>query len=232
MSRKIYIEGAYFKKNPTWHIEDSPWKAKQIINILKKNDVHPKSIVEIGCGSGEILNQLYLNMPADTTFVGYEISPQAFELSQKRRKKRLNFYLGDLLQEKNAFFDVVLCIDVLEHVEDYFSLLRDLKEKGEYKIFHIPLDLSVQTVLRSSPLLKVWNNLGHIHYFNKEIAIEVLKDTGYKILDYFYTAGSTDLPAKSFKSLLARFPRKIMFKLNKDITVRILGRYSILVLAK
>ncbi|MFB0527470.1 MAG: class I SAM-dependent methyltransferase [bacterium] len=232
MSRIMYTAGGYLKKNPTWHAEDSPWKAKQIINILNKNNIHPRSIVEVGCGSGEILNQLKLNMPEDTIFTGYEISPQAFELCQKRKKKHLNFYLKDLLQEKDAFFDVVLCIDVLEHIEDYFSFLRGLKEKGEYKIFHIPLDLSVQTVLRCSPILKVWSDLGHIHCFNKEIAIEILKDTGYEILDYFYTAGSTDLPARSFKSLLARIPRKIMFKLNKDITVRILGRYSLLVLTK
>jgi len=232
MSRIMYTEGRYFKKNPTWHAEDSPWKAKQIINILSKNNIYPKSVVEVGCGSGEILNQLHLNMPEDTIFVGYEISPQAFELCEKRKKKRLNFYLKDFVHEKDAGFDVVLCIDVLEHIEDCFSFLRCLKEKAEYKIFHIPLDLSVQTVLRSSPILKVWNDLGHIHYFNKEIAIEILKDTGYQVLDYFYTAGSTDLPAKSFKSLLARIPRKIMFRLNKDIAVRILGRYSLLVLTK
>jgi len=232
MSRVMYTEGGYLRKNPTWHAEDSPWKAKQIINILSKNNIYPKSVVEVGCGSGETLNQLHLNMPEDTIFIGYEISPQAFELCKKRKKKRLNFYLKDLVHEKDAGFDVVLCIDVLEHVEDCFSFLRSLKEKGEYKIFHIPLDMSVQTVLRSSPILKVWNDLGHIHYFNKEIAIEILKDTGYQILDYFYTAGSTDLPAKSFKSLLARIPRKIMFRLNKDIAVRILGRYSLLVLTK
>jgi len=232
MSRIMYTEGRYFKKNPTWHAEDSPWKAKQIINILSKNNIYPKSVVEVGCGSGEILNQLHFSMPEDTIFVGYEISPQAFELCEKRKKKRLNFYLKDFVHEKDAGFDVVLCIDVLEHIEDCFSFLRCLKEKAEYKIFHIPLDLSVQTVLRSSPILKVWNDLGHIHYFNKEIAIEILKDTGYQVLDYFYTAGSTDLPAKSFKSLLARIPRKIMFRLNKDIAVRILGRYSLLVLTK
>jgi len=232
MSRVMYAEGAYLKKNPSWHAEDSAWKAKQIINILNQNNIHPKSVVEVGCGCGEILNQLHLHMPEDTVFIGYEISPQAFELCQQRKKKRLNFHLKDFVQEKDASYDVVLCIDVLEHTEDYLSFLRRLREKGKYKIFHIPLDLSVQTVLRSSPILKVWDDLGHIHYFNKEIAIEALKGTGYQILDYFYTSGSTDLPAKSFKSWLTRIPRKIMFKLNKDITVRILGRYSLLLLTK
>ena len=34
---------------------------------------------------------------------------------------------------------------VLEHLEDYFGFLRKLKTRATYKVFHIPLDLSVQT---------------------------------------------------------------------------------------
>ena len=79
-----------------------------------------------------------------------------------------------------------MAIDVFEHVEDYFGFLRKLREKAEYKIFHIPLDLSVQTVLRSSPIIKGRKSVGHIHYFTKETALETLKDTGYEIIDYFY----------------------------------------------
>ncbi len=232
MSEEMYNQGKYLEKNPTWHVEDSPWKAKQIIKILNKNNIQPKSICEVGCGAGEILNYLYFRMPENAVFAGYEISPQAFDLCKERAKERLNFYLKDLFQDKDAFFDVVLCIDLLEHLEDYFSFLRNLKGKGQYKIFHIPLDLSVQIVLRGSPILRARNSVGHIHYFTKEIAIEILKDTSYEILDHFYTAGSIDLPAKSFKSLLAKFPRKILFKLNKDMTVRILGGYSLLILTK
>jgi len=60
MTKEIYTEekGNYLENNPTWHIEDSPWKAKQIFKMLNKNSINPKSIAEIGCGAGEILNQL------------------------------------------------------------------------------------------------------------------------------------------------------------------------------
>jgi hypothetical protein len=94
------------------------------------------------------------------------------------------------------------------------------------------LDLSAQAILRGSPILKARKKVGHIHYFTKETAMATLMDTGYEICDYFYTAGGCELPVKSFKNLLARLPRKIMFGVNKDLTVRLLGGYSILVLAK
>lgn len=232
MSEEMYIRGEYFEKNPTWHVEDSYWKALQIIKIIERNCIKPQSICEIGCGAGEILNQLYLKMHNNVSFEGYEISPQAFELCQQREKQRLQFNFKNLLEDEKSFFDIVLAIDVIEHIEDYFTFLKNLREKGLFKIFHIPLDLSVQTVLRNSPILKVRQKVGHIHYFTKETALAILNETGYKILDYFYTAGSIDLPEKSFKSLLARLPRKILYKLNKDITVRILGGYSLIVLTK
>jgi len=144
----------------------------------------------------------------------------------------LTFNLSDLLKENTEHFDVVMAIDVFEHVEDYFDFLRKLKEKAEYKIFHIPLDLSVQTVLRSTPIIKGRKSVGHIHYFTKETALETLKDTGYEIVDYFYTGGSLELPNRGWKANLLKVPRKLAFSVNNDLAVRILGGYSLLVLAK
>jgi hypothetical protein len=144
----------------------------------------------------------------------------------------LTFKLEDLLEENGEYFDIALAVDVFEHVENYFGFLRRLKAKAEYKIFHIPLDLSVQTVLRASPIIKWRRSVGHIHYFTKETALETLKDTGYEILDYFYTAGSLELPNRGWKTNVLKIPRKIAFAANKDLAVRLLGGYSLLVLAK
>jgi len=229
---KIYEDGTYLDNNPGWHEEDSPWKAKQINNIIKKNSLNPKTICEVGCGAGGILNQLSTLYIDDGVYVGYEISPQAFELCSNKSKANMTFKFEDLLKDDIAHFDIVLAIDVFEHVDDYFGFLRKLKKKAEYKIFHIPLDLSVQTVLRSSPILYWRKSVGHIHYFTKETALATLRDTGYSIIDYFYTGGSLELPHRGWKAKLMKIPRKLLFALNKDLAVRLLGGYSLMVLAK
>jgi cyclopropane fatty-acyl-phospholipid synthase-like methyltransferase len=226
----IYKDGAYLDKNQTWHVEDSPWKAKQILQIIRKNQLSPATICEIGCGAGEILSQLSAQLP-ETKFFGYEISPQAFALTHTRKSDRVSFYFSDLLKE-DVSYDIVMAIDVIEHVEDYFSFLRELKKKGTYKILHIPLDLSVQTVLRMSPILQGRKQVGHIHYFTKETALASLRDLGYEIVDHFYTAGMLELPGKALKSKLLNLPRRLFFGLHKDLAVRMLGGYSLLVLAK
>ncbi len=231
MFEEIYTSGEYLEKNPLWHVEESPWKAKQIVRILAHNNIAPKTICEVGCGVGEVLKQLQESLDGECILWGYEISPQAFEVCKSRANERLYFKLADIRQERDAFFDLVLVLDVIEHLEDYFSFLREIKSKGRYKIFHIPLDLSVQTILRSGALMKRRNLHAHIHYFTKEVAIQILKDTGYEVLDYFYTPRSIELGSELVQRVL-RLPRKLLFAIHQDLAVRIVGGFSLLVLAR
>lgn len=232
MSDKIYIDkdGKYLKNNPTWHVEDSPWKAKQIIKMLSRNSLMPKSIAEVGCGAGEILNQLYMSMPHDVNFVGYDISFDAISFAIQRRKERLEFKQENFLMS-DSNFDLLLVMDVIEHVDDYIGFLKSCKNRATYTIFHIPLDVSVQAILRGK-LISNRNAVGHLHYFMKETAIATLIDSGYDVLDSFYTTGTLDLPNRTIKSKIAFFPRKLVFKLNKDFAAKTLGGFSLLILAK
>jgi hypothetical protein len=228
----IYEDGTYLAKHPSWHEEDSPWKAMQIIRMLNKNEINPTTVCEIGCGAGEILNCLSNSYGENVIFSGYDISPQAYDFCKKKEKQNLHYFLKDLLDEKDAYFDIVMAIDVFEHIEDYLGFIRKLRAKGEYKVFHIPLDLSVQTVLRASPLRFVRKKSGHIHYFTMETALAALKDTGYEVVDYFYTLASLEAPNLGWKAKLMRLPRKLFFAIHQDLAARILGGFSLLVLAK
>ena len=230
-SEAIYKDGLYLQHNPSWHVEDSPWKAEQILKLFDRNHIDAKTVGEIGCGAGEILLQLYSQMPVATTFDGYEISPQAYAMTPPRRRDRINFHLSNLLNE-DVHFDVVMAIDVLEHIEDCFDFLRRLQARGTYKVLHIPLDLSVQTVLRSRPIMAARRDVGHIHYFTKETAIATLEDIGYTIVDYFYTAGMVELPNKALRTRFLALPRRVLYKIHSDLAVRVLGGYSLMVLAR
>jgi hypothetical protein len=226
-----YRDGTYDSANPTWHVEDSPWKARQIETILRRNDIPANTVCEVGCGAGEILVQLQRTFPS-SQFFGYDISPQAFSLSQSRANARLQFHLKDLLAEQNAHFDVVLAIDVFEHIEDYLDFLKRLRARGTFKVFHVPLDLSVQSLLRVAPILRDRKSVGHLHYFFKETAIETLQDCGYEIIDYLYTPRRLELPDLPLSAQLLKFPRQLLFGINADFAVRTLGKYSLLVLAR
>ena len=57
MEDSIYTDGQYIAKNPSYHIEDSPWKARQILKMLHRHDLPLRSVCEIGCGAGEVLRR-------------------------------------------------------------------------------------------------------------------------------------------------------------------------------
>ena len=116
-----YITGEYLEKNPTWHIEKSPWKVRHIMSMLKRHHLVRNTICEIGCGAGEVLRLLQLRMSEACTFWGYDVSPQAIEMCKKRANERLHFKLADIRQEQEGFFDLLLVLDVIEHLEDYLS---------------------------------------------------------------------------------------------------------------
>ena len=227
----MYLSGEYVEKNPTFHVEDSPWKAKQIQKMVGRHNLRPKSICEIGCGAGEILRELQPNFPNGTSLSGFEISPQAFELCRHKENDELHFFCQDLIATEIAPFDLLLCMDVFEHVEDYMGFLRNLRQKADYKVFHIPLDMSVQTVLRSTPIVEARSRVGHLHYFSKETALLTLRDTGYTVVDWFYTPAGTER-GTTLGAKIAKLPRQILSVVNEDLAVRVLGGYSLLVLAR
>jgi cyclopropane fatty-acyl-phospholipid synthase-like methyltransferase len=198
--------------------------------MLRKNHISPRTICDVGCGSGEVLKQLQENLDNDCVFLGYDVSPQAFELAKGRANEKLQFKLADFLEEQTNF-DLILVLDVIEHLEDYFGFLRRLRARSHYTIFHIPLDLSVQTVFRKKALLKRRELYAHLHYFTKETALRTLGDTGYEVLDYFYTPRSIDFGSEPGEKLL-KLPRQVSFAIHRDFAARLLGGFSLLVLAR
>jgi len=111
----IYRNGEYLRKNPDWHVEESPWKAKQVIRMLRRNNLRPKTICDAGCGAGEVLTQLHDHLDGDCRFVGYEISPQAFAMTRTRAREGVDYKLADILQEQNVLFD----LKIEEQAEGY-----------------------------------------------------------------------------------------------------------------
>ena len=226
-----YFDGAYLAHNPTWHAEHSPTKARWIDDILRRNQLEPKTIAEVGCGSGEILVELSERRP-NARFTGFEISPQAYAICSPKAANGLDFRLADLLETDAERFDLLLAIDVFEHVPDYMGFLKALKGKAEHVIFHIPLDLSVQALLRGTSYPVLREQTGHLHYFHKYTALATLRDCGYEVVDWNYTRSSQELPGKSLKTKVANLPRKLMQTVSEDMSARLFGGYSLLALAR
>jgi len=226
-----YLDGAYLAHNPTWHAEHSAVKARWIDDILTRNTIKPTTIAEIGCGSGEILVELKRRRP-DAQFTGFDVSPQAYAICLPKQADGLEFKQGDFLESPLEGLDLLLVIDVFEHVPDYLGFLASLQPRAKYAVFHIPLDLSVQALLRGTTYPILREQTGHLHYFIKYTALATLRECGYVIVDWNYTRSSQELPGKGMKTKIANIPRRIAQVIDEDLSARLFGGYSLMVLTR
>jgi len=231
----IYESKSYLNRNETWHVEDSAWKARQVLKLINVHNIKVNTICEVGCGAGEILVQLSQKLPHNTCFIGYDISPQLENMWKERENDRIQYIKADFL-ESQEHYDILMFIDVIEHIEDYIGFLRKVKDRGRYKIFNFALEIFAVKALLSHKYTHSRNKYGHIHYFNKDICLAVLNDLGFEILDYFYAPSAIDLSSIStsisFSSRVLKFPRILLSKISTDLTAKLLGGYSLFLLAK
>lgn len=231
VAQNVFLNGDYYRRVPQWHADDSAWKATGILRMLKANNLSPWSIGEVGCGTGEVLRQLQLKMPASCVFRGYDIAAQAIALSRNRQNERLRCELADLVRRPDARFDLLLVLDVLEHQENYFSFLRDIKPLAPYKMFHTVLDLSLKALSRQNGLTRLRRDSDDLHFFTKDTMLQSLRDEGYRVVDWSYVPRAI-YRASGLVQRIRQWPRAVCFALNQDFAVRALGGYSLFVLAQ
>lgn len=225
---RFYLDGGYGQLNPTWDTDDSAWKAGLVAAMLARHGLQPATVAEVGCGAGAVLATLHDLLP-QARLAGWDIAPGAERFWAAHRGAV--FTCGDFLAEASEVFDLVLLLDVIEHVANPHEFLSRLRPHARHLLLHIPLDLSVASVLRETPLLQQRRGVGHIHYFTRGLALELMAECGYEILETSYT-GAHLRQRRGLGGRLASLVRRVVFALNRDMGVRLLGGDTLLVLAR
>jgi SAM-dependent methyltransferase len=228
----FYISGEYARRHPGWHREHSEWKAARVREMLRRNAVTPRDVVEVGCGAGAVLAELQRHLPSNTALVGYDIAPAAIDLARPLANSRLRFVQGDFLSALMPPASLLLALDVVEHVEDDRAFLRALCPRAERHLIQLPLDLSLLSRWQPERLRWAKESVGHLHFYSKPMALGLLEETGYRILDWFFTAVELDLPPPAGQQQRLRILRRLGRRLCPSLTASVLGGFSMLILCE
>ena len=142
-----------------------------VLAFLKGSEI--SSVLDAGCGTGLLLQQILEKYP-HVRATGLEYSAKGIEFA-KLRLPKADFHIIDLSKESlGEKFDVVTCIDVLEHIADDRTALKNLLAMtGKYMILSVPL----------GQLLKVEaERMGHVHGYSRREVQKKLQETGFSIL--------------------------------------------------
>ena len=151
-------------------------RAELIKGLVRRCEA--RTFVDVGCGDGYISERL---AEMGLTGLALDVSPQAVEITSKRLQSRgftnvavrqADLFRADL-PEKRA--DVVLFLEVLEHLEDDIAgleRLRYLVHGGGWLILSVPAQA------------KLWDALdewaGHIRRYARDELVEKLQVTGWQ----------------------------------------------------
>ena len=227
-----YLSGDYRQANPTWDAEDSPWKAGLVRALVERAGIPAASIVEIGCGAGGVLAELRKAFP-QARLEGFDIAPDAASFWPRHAGAGIDFRLGDFFDgSAGKTYDIALVLDVLEHLADPMDFLARLRGRAKHVVLHIPLDLSAFTVLREVPLLEARDKVGHLHYYTKGLALALLRESAYEVLEADYTGAAFHAPRRRWQTAAAALVRRLVYGLGRDAGVRLLGGETLLVLAR
>src|SRR5258708_22483158 len=174
-------------------IGDRNFTYRNILGLLNKViDGDKLQILDVGSGVGTL--DFYLAKKVGAIY-GIDISKKAVSIAKKNAKlfglTNLKFYIGNVNKFKfTSKFDLILCSEIIEHVEDDRKLLGDLRKhlKKTGLIF-------ISTPLESAPLYK-WHltkefdkRVGHLRRYNLKMLNDLAKNNGLKIVNVYYEDG-------------------------------------------
>ena len=120
-----------------WWNEKGDFKPLHVINPLRANyikektDLTNKNILDVGCGGGLLSEALYdlggVITGIDAAGPGIEVA----KIHAKKNNKNISYFekTAEVLnKEKSGTFDIVTCLEVLEHVPDPENLVKTCTE--------------------------------------------------------------------------------------------------------
>jgi 2-polyprenyl-3-methyl-5-hydroxy-6-metoxy-1,4-benzoquinol methylase len=189
---------------------------------------HSNKVMEVGCGDGSTLNYLKSNGFCNYT-CGVELFPDAAEIAYGKVDK---LYQSDIekmdLPIESSSLDLILCLDVLEHLVNpvrVINYLHKLLTPSGFMIASIP---NVRHFSVVTPLLFQgkweYKNEGvldgtHLRFFVKDTAVRLMTSSGLELQEIKANLGMGQ-KAKVLNFLTLGFIPKSFFELQYLIKVR------------
>lgn len=157
---------------------------KALEEMLNELPSPPQNILEAGCGEGHVT--AYLNK----TF-GSRSNINAFDISEKvikeagKQNANVTFWIGDIYHISQGKYDLLVCSEVLEHLEKPDLALKELLRVCDgYLILSVPREpiWRFLNVIRGKYIGDLGNTPGHIQHWSAGKFKKFVRENGGRII--------------------------------------------------
>ena len=155
------------------------WAFSLIKDIIKYCDkASVKNILDVGCGNG-VKSVLLANYFSNAKLLGIDFTDEGIKKANANYSKvsNIHFDKADIFEMQTEKYDMVSCLEVLEHIEDWQSILKKI------------CDISSKYVLISVPTGRMRDYekyVGHLRNFKKGEIENFMENNGFKKIKTFY----------------------------------------------
>lgn len=144
------------------------------------------TILEAGCGEGEVTNYLYKNIK-HAQIDAFDISDEVIETAQQRTGNTpIHFSVNSIYDfPTDKKYDLVVCSEVLEHLEYPEKALARIKSVSNgYMICSVPREpiWRILNIARGKYIKAFGNTPGHINHWSKRSFIAFLRNNDCKVI--------------------------------------------------
>jgi len=196
-----------------WRKLGAKYKAENIIRLAKT--ITFKNVIEVGCGTGDILHYLS-EQGFSSELYGVEISESGIKQVKEKNIKHLKDVLlfdGYKIPFPDNYFDLAVCSHVLEHVEHERLFLREVLRVSKNQIFEVPIDFSFFVDNKINHYL----SYGHINIYTPSLLKFLLKTEGVKVKDEIFFLYPTPILKEIYKQKIKYFTAKAKNLILKTI---------------
>src|SRR4051812_23180865 len=126
-----------------WRTLSARTKADHVVALAARAGVRPRTLVEIGCGAGDLLAQLAERGTAER-LDGFEIAPPAVQIARDRDipRARIELFDGAHVPAAAGAYDLAVVSHVREHVPDPPALLAEAARVASWVMVEVPLEVN------------------------------------------------------------------------------------------
>ena len=146
-----------------------------------------RSLLDVGCGEGFVLETIKKDF-RQRKIVGVDVNSKALKVA-KEKLSEVRFIKADICNlpfEENSF-DMIICLEVVEHVTDYHKALNEIKRvSGKYILLSVPWEplFSWANMLRGKNMSRFGRDPEHTNFWTKNSFNKLLKKHGLNVISH------------------------------------------------